>query len=1815
MEEGRNESTAGQGATKLRFKGKSRENTAAVTAFKGATEKMHGHVFQTYSEQKQKGQFQITLEELKVYSAENFKEDADNLKSVFKDLKRPIVPKPTKSELTAGRVITKEIETTDSSGNVVTEVVIEDLRDDDEKEVDKMIFQQRVIQWVKDTARLKATERALYEVCWGQCSKLMQTALRGEEAYQEFERDGDVCELLRAIRKISSQIQADMNPYDSCLEARRSFELYHQTDKMDLATHLQNFKHLVDCADQAGEGLFQAPGLVQYEKEQDRREGITEATDDEYERRVRERLMSISFLKKSNMRIYGDLIDDLRDQFLFKQDVYPETMQSAYNMLKGHSSANKRQTKARNGTEQGNNVIRGVQHAQQQAVPGTDGKVYPETRCHSCSDYGHIAGFCPKRAKKAVTGVQHFMEGSTDLQAGEAEIVMIDTDGKHDGTPDGSADGMPDSSADGTRNGSADGTRDGCSDGIRDGSPDGKYEDDGEDNVSDIRVSFQCFNRHVLPEDYPDTAVLIDSGSTCSVFKNKSMLKNVREHTHMLRAYTNGGHQDSIEVGDLPNFFQVWYNPKSMLNILALADVISKFRVTMDTDIASAFNVHLHDGTILNFKQVASGLFLLTDNKYFNKCLKAYSCLTLVTANKSQFSRRELEGIERARQLYKHIGMPGYSTFKYMLENNLIHNCPVTVEDVQRCIYVYGEDTGTLQGRTTRSRPRPIPAIGYLPLAPSILEQHQHVMLSADYFFVNGIPFLHTYSRGFCYRTCEPIRGKNKANAQDTIQGLTDVLNIYKARGLTVTQINCDNEFEPVREHFRPIFFNVVAADEHVGDVERSIRTVKEDVRCLLADLPYHAYPKEMVVGAVVSAIRMRNRLPSQHCVSTTLSPANLVLGERPLDYNAVTALRFGSFVHTHEASRNDMTPRTQPAIALYPSGSTGGGWYFMSLSSGRLIHRYRYTILPVDDTTIAAVKQLAATQNQPTDIHDLTFEWSPGDLILDTTDDEQDAIDSLLLLNDPMPLPDAFPAQPTLQLEYQPNPDQGAFTQETDGGAHGNTIDADQEVIDAHDPLAHTTAETAPTQTQPLPIMDTHEAVANEGPDALPNEGHGATIVENTAVPTVMIDREGQHTPIVDDETVGFDTTHNSNVEDEDTGHTQHAETEPLPIREETQPEERNRFHMSLRDRRPTDYRQLNRRGNTQLAQRGYVSGKKKKKKKHVQQQQVEVKLRDAYRRIVGIIMAHMDEASAKHKEMPVSEGIKRFGQSAVDAVFAEFAQLSDLTTFHPQDASKLSYREKKKALKLLTKVKQKRCGRIKARGCADGRKQRLYVKKEDVTSPTVLLESFIFGLLIDALEGRTVATADIAGAYLLAFMKEFVLVKLSGESVGIMCQVNPSYRKFVVMEGGREVLYMRLNKALYGCMQSAILWYETFAGKLKEMGFKLNPYDPCVANKDINGEQCTIMWYVDDMKVSHKDPAVVEQILTEIEQTYGKLTIKRGKDHTFIGMDCTIRDDQKVEITMKQYIEECIASFGEKIHGKASTPGKHDLFEPCKGELSVELEGEKAETFHHIVSKLLYVSKRARLDIDLVVSYLCTRTTKSTKGDWEKLRRLLTYLNGTIDMKRIISLDGSGTLRTWVDASHAVHEDMRGQTGGAMSGGSGLIHHKTSKQKLNTKSSTESELVGASDYLPWNIWMTSFMQGQGYEVKDNIFYQDNESAIRLEKNGKRSSSEKTRHIKIRYYFVHDIIKREKLDLRYCPTTKMIADFYTKPLQGSLFVKLRDAVMGHTDIPMEERVENHTEQEYDVSKKSTIGTSVGQPKSYADAVRATGNRCHTIVG
>jgi hypothetical protein len=372
----------------------------------------------------------------------------------------------------------------------------------------------------------------------------------------------------------------------------------------------------------------------------------------------------------------------------------------------------------------------------------------------------------------------------------------------------------------------------------------------------------------------------------------------------------------------------------------------------------------------------------------------------------------------------------------------------------------------------------------------------------------------------------------------------------------------------------------------------------------------------------------------------------------------------------------------------------------------------------------------------------------------------------------------------------------------------------------------------------------------------------------------------------------------------------------------------------------------------------------------------------------------------------------------------------------------------------------------------------------------------------------------------------------------------MDPEQIPFVTIENGVKVLYVRLVKAIYGCVKSALLWYNLFSKKLKKMGFVLNAYDPCVANCMIDGSQCTIAWYVDDNTISHKDPAVVTRMIEEIKNTFGKMTVTRGREHVFLGMHIAFTDEKTAVITMREYLEEAISESGMDIQSTAPTPATKKLFDV--DEKSAPLTKKEGVVFHSVSAKLLYVAIRARMDILLAVIFLCTRVSKCTVQDNQKLRRLLQYISGTLDRKYTIGADDMGKLRAWVDASYAVHPDFKSHTGGVMSLGRGGLVCKSSKQKLNTKSSTEAELVGGSDYLPYILWVTNFLKEHGYDVVENILEQDNESAIKLETNGRMSAGPRSRHIDIRYFWIKDRASAAGIKIRHCPTLQMLGDCTT---------------------------------------------------------------------
>jgi hypothetical protein len=252
------------------------------------------------------------------------------------------------------------------------------------------------------------------------------------------------------------------------------------------------------------------------------------------------------------------------------------------------------------------------------------------------------------------------------------------------------------------------------------------------------------------------------------------------------------------------------------------------------------------------------------------------------------------------------------------------------------------------------------------------------------------------------------------------------------------------------------------------------------------------------------------------------------------------------------------------------------------------------------------------------------------------------------------------------------------------------------------------------------------------------------------------------------------------------------------------------------------------------------------------------------------------------------LKKGLKKFNEVGEEALSKELLRLHIRDTLKPQNAEELGTDQKKGALESLVFLKEKRDGTIKGRTCADGWKQRETAEPGAATSPTVSLEYVIITSTIEAYKGREVAVVDIPGAYLSADMDEEKIMLLRGRLAELMVKTAPNiYGKYITVDvRNQPVLYVKLQKALYGCIRSALLFYLKFVGGIESQGFALNPYDPCVANKVINGKQFTVVWHVDDIKILHADEKEVSRLITWLKSIYGEdMRVSRGRVHDYLG------------------------------------------------------------------------------------------------------------------------------------------------------------------------------------------------------------------------------------------------------------------------------------------------------------------------------------------
>jgi hypothetical protein len=524
-------------------------------------------------------------------------------------------------------------------------------------------------------------------------------------------------------------------------------------------------------------------------------------------------------------------------------------------------------------------------------------------------------------------------------------------------------------------------------------------------------------------------------------------------------------------------------------------------------------------------------------------------------------------------------------------------------------------------------------------------------------------------------------------------------------------------------------------------------------------------------------------------------------------------------------------------------------------------------------------------------------------------------------------------------------------------------------------------------------------------------------------------------------------------------------------------------------------------------------------------------------------------DRYQAHH--MSVKKGMSEYGQAARDAVESELKQLFvDKKAMSPVQRKNLSADQRKRVIRSFMFLKAKFDGmgkfeKIKARLVANGSQQDARPKSE-TAFPTVAMDSMLMCLSIAAKEGRQLATADIGGAYLNAKMEDEdeVYMELDTLLAEIVRTFLPSVETFIDDHGK---LTVKLDKALYGCVQSALLWYQTLTDFLLSLGLTPNKCDKCVWNIDKDGMQLTVMLYVDDLLITCKSKEVIDWFLNEVEREFKDLKTHRSEDLSYLGMHMKwgTANGGRVTVSMAAFIKTMLEE--SNVTGGATSPADNDIFDLDESAL---LSDSERKEFHTVVAKLLYVAHRTRPDIMLAVSFLTTRVSKATVLDQKKLTRVLKYLNATADFALVLSGVGD-KLEIAIDAAFALHDDGNSHSGALVTLYGDTVLAKSSKQKIVTRDSTEAELVALSDKILLSVRCHEFLLEQGVDIEVPTALQDNTSTISLVTIG--GGKYRNKYMRVRQQWVLRMVQDGDIKVLQVGTGQMFADGLTKPLQGNL--------------------------------------------------------------
>ena len=1264
----------------------------------------------------------------------------------------------------------------------------------------------------------------------------------------------------------------------------------------------------------------------------------------------------------------------------------------------------------------------------------------------------------------------------------------------------------------------------------------------------------------------------LDSCSALHSTPYKELLSNVRPAEQPVNMGTNAGITQLTEHGELAGMKKVYYNPDGIATIQSMGLIVDALKerddgafMYMDTRYDDAIMiVYPQAGLCERYGRLENGLYgrkhhadLLEQIRSYRSAQQAH--VQTVYGNIEGYPKRRVAEAIRAREFYHSLGHPSLRAYRDMVRAGQIRDCPITLQAIDDAEAIFGPDLAALKGKLVKKKPPPVTA-SFHAVPDELVAPHKTLPATMDVMYVCEQPFLVFHDKTIRDNVVEALPSRGQ---KSFYKALDEAFEYYGGHGFTIGEINCDREFksllDPVKNDLQ-ITLDYGPAQEHANTAERFIRTIGERIRAYWHSTPFLVMPKKMIEELVNRVSFDLKIFPHAQGMSTTYSPRQIVTG-RTISYKDLR-YQFGSYCvgSNSPPTKNNPEPRGLDCIYMRPElEGVRGSHVLYDLTSHKIITRQYVWVLPMPPAVVEVVQKKAYSAGmKPLRFHNRKkVEILPVGLPAGVTGDNNQSNEHLL-------------QHMGVDLDWED--DDYVFPDELVAPELPDDI-GNMPIEEALFPEAEGLPGLTPRESQAYDD-DSSDDESVDGPPGL---------------------RWRKYVDSSDEESIGSD----DDSEAEEPGWVDmfaksrrirreaNADNPGIP----TVPHTTARTGVPMAPTAPKATAASPQKPSLRRSQRIAAKKAMVQAPATVDEEPLDTKADDDpstlfYETESAVHMAQYiakansnatetdpNYVPAMAQQFLLPKAVKKWGNRAKAAAHKEMDQLHNRGAFEPILPSQCSPSELKKAQNALTFVTEKRDGTIKGRTVYDGSGTRVWKDKNETRSPTVSGEGLILTCCIDAKEGRDVMSLDVPNAFIQTKLpdpkpgEDRVLMRIEGTLAEELLRIDPDrYLPYLVHEKGRPVLYVVVKKAQYGMLEASLLWYKKFKADLESIGFVFNPYDPCVANRMVNDKQQTIRFHVDDLMSSHLDPSVNKEFLKWCNDkygTYGEVKATFGPKHDYLGMNFDFSEPGKVKIDMIEYLTKMLDSFpidfAEMKPVASAAPA--DLFQLGTSEL---LSSDLAEVYHTYTAKLLFACKRARPDIQTLVAVLCTRVKSPTQDDWNKLIQGLKFIEQTLHDKLTLRVDDLRSMFWYSDASFAVHEkDYRSHTGGVMSFGRGAVISISSKQKLNARSSTDAELIGADDVMSPLLWTRLFLESQGIEVQENVLYQDNKSAIILSENGKGSSGKRTRALNIRFFFIHDQIKAGNLRVVYCPTADMRADYFTKPLQGKLFHEHRAFIMG----------------------------------------------------